>query len=109
MTEDPKAVQLLGEVLEKTRDSRLRWEPTAMEERFTAALGGKFSLVLDKIEDAITLDLYDQKGRRLITVHPQLRESGVPSWLSELHELARRGALNADAAVDSVLEDLRKL
>ena len=108
MTDDPKAVQLFQEVLEKTQSDKIRWEPTAKEDRFVAAFGGKFSLVIENDEGRVALELHDQKGRRMIRVD---RESDrwVDENLDRLYELARRRALNADAAVDSALESLRSL
>ena len=101
MTEEPKMAKLLEEVLAKTRDGKVRWEPTINEQVFISALGGKFSLVIDASVGIPALTLGDQKGRTLIRVSGE--------QIHELLELARRSALNTDAVVDSVLESLRKL
>jgi len=108
MTDDPKAVQLFQEVLEKTQADKIRWEPTAQEDRFVAAFGGKFSLVIENEDGRVKLDLHDRKGRQLISVQ-RVGRPPLLGNLDTLYELARRRALNADAAVESAIETLRSL
>lgn len=111
---DDKAIKFFEEVLSKTKAGKLRWEPTAKESNYIAAVGGHFTLSISEYQntftDAIThvLALKDQDGRELTRVTSG--DDGV-SWadIQELHETARRQALHVDEKIDSVLGELSKL
>jgi hypothetical protein len=113
--QDPKAVQFFEGVLAKTRDGKIRWEPTAEESDYMAAIGGKFTLLISKGEvvnrwpsETYSLVLKDQDGRELIRVADY--DDGIArAEISELYEAARRQALHVDEKIDSVLGELSKL
>lgn len=110
--EDLKALQLFQEVLSKTKEGKIRWEPSASEYEYFAVLPGGFTI-------NITYTPEDQWNSEwhLLTLRGEDREllrvtksvDGVGYLLEELYELARRQALRVDANVDKLLGELAKL
>jgi len=116
--QDDKAVQFFEEVLSKTRAGKIRWEPTAIESDYIAAVAGQFTLSVAEYERQIryigqhimahSLALKDQEGRTLTTVTDT--DDGIPEGdMSELYETARRQALHVDEKIDNLLGELSKL
>ncbi|MEK7406344.1 MAG: hypothetical protein AAB225_14680 [Acidobacteriota bacterium] len=113
--EDEKAVQFFEEVLNKTRQHRIRWEPTASDSEFVAPVGGQFTLTLRLSTGASwegivrpELVLKDSANREILSVN---EKTGLvsPTDLDSVYELARRDALRVDEKVDEVLGQLSKL
>jgi len=122
---DEKIVKFFEGVLSKTKAGRILWEPTALEVRFIAAIGGEFSLsvsgwaepasLAEKLmeaskgtRDQYTLVLRDLHGRVLTTVTEN--DEGIrPDAMRELYETARRQAVHAGERIDDALEVLKSL
>jgi len=116
--QDAKALKFFEEVLSKTRAAKIRWEPTAIESSYIAAVGGHFTLSVDEYEREIrllgwpnmahSLTLKDQEGRTLTRVTDM--DDGISFVdIQELYETARRQALHVDEKIDSLLGELSKL
>ena len=107
--ENTKAQEFFVGVLSKTRAGRIRWEPTAEDETYIAAIGGRFTLSVwryDRWKHGIALK--DQDGRVLTTITSG--EEGInENEIRELYERARRQALRVDDKIDQVLVELSKL
>ena len=112
-----KAVRFFEEVLSKTIAGKIRWEPTAVESNYIAAVGGHFTLSVDEYESQDrygqlstehSLTLKDQEGRTLTRVTSM--DAGISvAGIQELYEAARRQALRVDEKIDSLLGELSKL
>ena len=112
--QDAKAVKFFEEVLSKTRAGKIRWEPTAKDSNYIAAVGGHFTLSVgeyytnDSPFMAYSLTLKDQEGRTLTKVTDT--DDGIPAAdIRELYETARRQALHVDEKIDNLLGELSKL
>jgi hypothetical protein len=106
--EDTKAKEFFEGVLSKTRAGRIRWQPTAEESDYIAAIGGQFTLSISSDQYGWTLLLKDQDGRALTAVRST--DDGIePMEIRELYEAARRQALRVDDKIDLVLGELSKL
>jgi hypothetical protein len=113
--EDRKAAALLQEVKEKTRAHRIDWEPTAKEDVFVAAIGGKFTLTISShaylapgVDDVSPeLLLKDAEGREFLRVLASTNE--IARELQELLDNVRQQALPVEEKVDDLLTELRKL
>ena len=106
--EDTKAKEFFEGVLSKTRAGRIRWQPTAEESEYIAAIGGQFTLSVSSDRYGCTLLLKDQDGRALTAVTST--DDGIdPQDTRELYETARRQALRVDDKIDQVLGELSKL
>ncbi len=111
--EDPKACQFFEEVLAKTEQHRIHWEPTANESSFIAAVGGQFTLELSRYtawgedEAKVALVLKD-RDRELLRVTDEVDgvEIGRLWWL---YGSAKRRAPRVDENLDKVMAELTKL
>ena len=114
--EDRQALVLFQEVLNKTRNGKLHWEPTANESEYLTTIRGEYSLTLSKVPSegtwsnemqGITLSVRDRHFE-LLAITADLDGVGWPG-LNELYELARREALRVGARVERLLGELTKL
>jgi hypothetical protein len=116
MVEDPKAQRLFSETFNKTRSRKIPWEPTADENTFVAALGGRFTLTVTRYEerdawdersDVIALVL-KENDRELARVTGEI--DGV-EWreMEVFFGLVQRQANRVDEKLDSVFAELSKL
>jgi len=103
---DPKALQLFKEVLTKTREGRIRWEPTASEIEFFSVLPSGHTIVTSRGSDnwggGLTDDysLVLRQGEQDLLRVTQDVDDVAQKDLQELFEFARRSALQVDATVD---------
>ena len=114
--DDKKVVALLGQVLQKTRSGKLRWEPTAKEDEFFA-IHGDFTITICRMplhptsevrveELALVLREQDQE---LLHITPSTTEGVTSAALEELDQLARRQAFGVDTKLDKLLGELARL
>ncbi len=113
--EDAKAKEFFDGVLAKTRAMRIRWQPTAEDSHYIAAIGGQFTVSIAQFEHpgsfldtSYALALKDQDGRELTRLTSD--DDGIMyREIQELYEFARRQALRVDEKIDAVLGELSKL
>lgn len=99
-----KEVKLVDQLLDKTRRRNITWEPTAKNDEFVSALGGRVSFTVAAWRDRDALTMKDEFDRVLLTV-----ESDSIPQVSELYAEARRVALKVDESLDDVLDQLGRL
>jgi hypothetical protein len=112
---DAKAVAFLQELLVKTREGKIHWEPTVIDHTYVTAFGGKFGLAIscppylsaESIPSCVLK--VDDRGREVIRIQPE--EPGVlADNLEKLFETVTKQALVVDdAKLDSVLAELHRL
>ena len=109
---------LVATVMEKTREGRLKWEATAMENVFIASVGGGTTLrIFLSSEDTLDnygqpettqvpeLRLLDEKGKMLWEIHSYQIKGGL--W--PLFNLSQRVANKLDERMASLMETLQNL
>jgi hypothetical protein len=115
--QDQKALALFEEILTRTKEGRIPWEPSVSDVTLLAAIKGKYSLVLKPYthldsfgneEGWPSLVMRDSADRDLINITAVL-EGIRPDALQDLYETARRQALKVDEKVQDLLTDLRNL
>jgi hypothetical protein len=99
-----KEATLVDQLLDKTRKRSITWEPTAKNDEFVSALGGRVSFTVSAWRDREILTMRDELDRVLLSV-----ESDSIPQVSELYTEARRVALKVDESLDDVLDQLRKM
>jgi hypothetical protein len=99
-----KEARLVDQLLDQTRKRSITWEPTAKNDEFMSALGGRVLFTVAAWHDRDILTMRDELDRVLLSV-----ESGSIPQVSELHAEARRVALKVDESLDDVLDQLRKM
>jgi hypothetical protein len=112
---DAKAVGFLQELLLKTRESKIHWRPTASEQTYVSALGGKFGLAIsgNAYLSAASVPGWvlrvDDRGREVVRIAPE--EPGMlADNLEKLFETVQKQALAIDdSKLDSVLAELHRL
>jgi hypothetical protein len=112
---DAKAVAFLQELLVKTREGKIHWEPTVVDHTYVSAFGGKFGLAISSNAYLSAESLpscllrVDDRGREVIRIAPE--EPGVlADNLEELFETVQKQALLVDdSKLDSVLAELHRL
>ena len=99
-----KQIELVKQLLDKTRKRLLSWEPTAWEDEFISTLGGDVSFTVRVGNTGDVLILRDQRDRVLLSV-----TADELNGLSQLYAEVRRQALDVDESLDDVLDQLAKL
>ena len=99
-----KEVKLVDQLLDKTRKRNLTWEPTAKNDEFVSALGGRVSFTIATWRDRDVLTMRDELDRVLLSV-----ESDSIPQVSDLYAEARRVALKVDESLDDVLDQLGRM
>ena len=99
-----KEVRLVDQLLDKTRKRNITWEPTAKNDEFVSALGGRVSFIVAAWRDRDVLTMRDELDRVLLSV-----ESDSIPQVSELYTEARRVALKVDESLDDVLDQLGRM
>jgi len=99
-----KEVELVTQLLDKTRKRSITCEPTAKNDEFVSTLGGRVSFTVGAWRETETLTMRDELDRVLLSV-----ESDSVPQVSELYAETRRVALKVDESLDSVLAQLRNL
>jgi hypothetical protein len=112
-----KQVQLVQRLIERTMAGAVRWEPTADGEVFQAAFpnyGVRIERLMDQWRDHVTgYAMFVLNGEGVAV--DELRDENFTEIdfgrspfmaLQDLFMGARRTALGADAALDSILNDL---
>ncbi len=115
--QDSKILALFHEILGRTKQGRILWEPAVSGVTLLAAIKGKYSLVLKPYS---TLDSYgneqgwpslamrDSSDRELVTISSETEGVSIDE-LQDLYQTARRQAFKVDEQVQDLLSDLRSL
>lgn len=95
-------------LMEQTHAGKVKWEPTASRDEYAAGVKGKYKVIITQMDlregyDSVEVEkliLRDVDDRALIEI-----TSREWNGVSDLYELARRNALNVDAALDEIMGD----
>lgn len=99
-----KEIQLVAQLLDKTKKRSITWEPTAKDDEFVSTLSGNVSFTVGSWRETDLLTMRDELGRVLVTV-----DSESTAQVSELYAEARRQALKVDESLDNVLDQLGRM
>jgi hypothetical protein len=95
-------------LMELTRAGKLKWEATAASNEFAAGVKGKYKVVVNEETVSSGFTNYDVQRLNLRNVDDQelmdVRSSEYV-LVRDLYQLARRNALNVDAALDEIMRD----
>ena len=114
---DDKAVELFQKILAKSRDRAIKWEATAEDGTYIAALAPELHLkvwpytTID--EDGVptgppSVDLRDAKGKLLVEMAYRI-EGISQEELEEISYMAKKIALNLDDKMDAAIKKLDDL
>jgi len=113
MTE--KELELVQQLLEKTRAKAIPWEPTARENEFVAPYKGHVTFTVSKYDDpnyygdSYKLVMRDPEDREMLMLTLDNRNgiSATEQPLSALYQAAHDSALKVEETLDAILDDLR--
>ncbi len=114
--ENDQALALFDEILARTKEGRIPWEPLGSD-TLLAAIKGKRSLLLVPYtttdswgngRGGPSLTVKDSSDHELLRVTSEI-EGLKPEALQELYESARRQAFRVDEQVQDLISDLRNL
>jgi hypothetical protein len=108
MTASQKFVQLIDALLIRSREGKVSWAPGGRDDTFIWSGSSASVAVLTKDNDGQQpwrIQLYDSSGR-VIEDETFLMSSPYFEQIGELYGLARADALDINAAIDGLLEDL---
>lgn len=106
-----KMTGILNKLIEKSRDGKITWRDTAGKQTFMTMLGETgVSIDFDSASGVYKLQILDNRGRLIESVSAggyglRLRQETLAS-MKDLHEVARRSALNIDATLDKLSSHL---
>jgi len=113
--EDAQALALFDEILARTKEGRIPWEPS-VSDTLLAAIKGKRSLVLmparadswgnERYSPSLTVR--DSFDRELLRVTDEIEGVRLEA-LHELYDTARRQAFKVEEQVQDLLTDLKNL
>ncbi len=111
----PDYDKIIDALVEKTKQGKLRWQDTAEESTYLAAVKGQRTFEISCDSDAsppqIRLVIRDVDGKAFLDIgSPYHSPTGLAtSKLKELYELAGRIALNLDEKADETVQLLDQL
>ena len=103
----PTDYEFVQKLLQATERGQVDWHLAAVEKRFNAAVGGRWTVQVDEhtTDPSIHyLTLRDSQGQELLSIG-QWEHEAIPT----LYEAARRRALKVNDALTEVIRDLDKL
>jgi hypothetical protein len=109
--------ELIEGLMQKTQEGKIPWESTALGDRFIAAVGGRYSIVIEESEphQKYILSIRDLRDREIVRLGDywgSKPDKGDPECIysNKLRELfklvARFRAIEGEAAVEGVLKAL---
>lgn len=93
--------ELIGSLVIGAESGRLRWQPTAAKNEFTAAFKGKYALTVSRHSQGDLFTMFDDSGREMLRIN-----SDEDSDVERLFEAAQRSTLNVDAAIREIVNEL---
>lgn len=115
-----KMTEIVTKLIAKSRDGKITWRDTAGKQTFLAMLGETgVSIDFDSETSVYKLQILDNRGRVIESVSagyvafaklslgpPRAEKQMATSALRDLHEVARRSALNIDETLDELASHL---
>ena len=108
-----KELELVEQLLEKTRAKAIPWEPTARDNEFVAPFKGQVTFTVSKYDDpsyygdSFRLIMRDPENREMLMIDSR---SGFPApdqALRALYQSAHDSALKVEETLDAILDDLK--
>lgn len=104
-----KMTGILTKLIEKSRDGKITWRATGVRQKFLTMLGGTgVSIGFNSATNMYELQVLDNRGRLIESISARyglllsISEKEKQASMKDLHELARRSALNIDSTLDEL-------
>ena len=108
-----KMTEIMTKLIEKSRDGKITWRDTAGKQKFLTMLGETgVAIDFDSATEVYELQILDKRGRLIESVSAgyglliSRSEKKMRATMKDLHEIARRSALNIDSTLDEIASHL---
>ena len=103
---EEKLTHLTALLLEKTREGKVPWKPSATDDVFVSSFGKYGVSIRENILGGFELSLMDTTGTVIESIRESTEFQLEGGHLSELFTLARRSAHNVEESLDNLLKEL---
>lgn len=103
---EEKLTHLTTLLLEKTREGKIPWKPSATDDVFVSTFDKYGVSVRENILGGYELSLIDTTGTVIESIRETTKFQIEGGNLSELFTLARRSAHNVEESLDNLLQEL---
>jgi len=108
-----KEVELVEQLLEKTRAKATPWELTARDNEFVAPFKGQVTFTVTKYDnpsyyaDSFRPIMRDPEYREMLMLDTGSGFAAVEKSLGALYQVAHDSALKVEETIDAILDDLQ--
>jgi hypothetical protein len=109
-----KELELIEQLLDKTRAKAIPWEPTARNNEFVAAFKGQVTFTVAKFDDpgfydeTFRLIMRNPENREMLTIDNRSGFAAADQSLRALYQAAHDSALKVEETLAAILDDLKK-
>jgi hypothetical protein len=97
-----KDSRFLDYLLNATDEGKIRWQPTAADDQFTASLKGKYNVVTGTGRGGRWLRMSNDREQVMLFIS---NDDDPASRIEAIFDAARRDALDVDTAIDEIIQD----
>jgi len=90
--------QFLDYLANATDAGKIRWQPTASDDQYTASLRGKYNIVLGRNRNGFSLRMTNEQDQEMLSL-----TDDDDVRVTRIFTAARRVALDVDSAIDEIL------
>lgn len=103
---DAKLNRVTTLLLQKTREGKVQWKPSATDDVFVSSFGEYGVSIRKGHYSSFELSLMDKTGAVFESIFEAASEKSEYLRLEELFILARRSAYNIEESIDTLLQEL---
>ncbi|MBZ5504186.1 MAG: hypothetical protein LAO78_01750 [Acidobacteriia bacterium] len=85
-----------------TNEGKIRWQPTATDDQFTASLKGKYNVVIGTGRAGRWLRMSNVRDQVMLFINS---DDDPTDRVEAIFDAARRDALDVDTAIDEIIQD----
>jgi hypothetical protein len=108
-----KEVELVEQLLDKTRARAIAWEPTARDNEFVSSFKGQATFTVSKYDDpsyygeSFKLIMRDPENREMLIFDSRSGFVALDRCLPALYRAAHDSALKVEETLDAILDNLK--
>jgi hypothetical protein len=97
-----KDAQFLDYLSTATDAGKVRWQPTAANDQFTASMRGKYNVVVSRTSGSYWLRMVNDQEQEMLSID---NDADPRDRVMHIFNAARRVALDVDAAIDAIIKE----
>jgi hypothetical protein len=104
--------EIIDNLAQKTEQGKLSWSPTSQDDAFVCVLEGEFTFRVVKFEyrneERVAFSMTDKTNSEIFQLAASFGEAFYQK-LNNLHEVARRAALDVEVKLNQVSDILKRI